>query len=199
MQDIFGLPVQTLMTALLALFLLGAAIVTVLALRNPVMFKMGVRNVPRRRAQTALIVLGLMLATLLFSASFTTGDTLVHSNRVRALNTLGEVDIQVQSTRGAASQLDQLLGSGGRAAAYFDQTLLDRVRRALENNAEVEGVAPLVSESAPVLAPDSKLSEPQVSLRGVDSGSQAGFDRLKQSDGAELSVRSLADGQVYIS
>jgi putative ABC transport system permease protein len=199
MQDIFGLPVQTLMTALLALFLLGAAIVTVLAARNTVMFKMGVRNVPRRRAQTALIVLGLMLATLLFSASFTTGDTLVHSNRVRALSTLGEVDIQVQSTRGAASQLDQLLGSGGRAAAYFDQTLLDRVRRALENNAEVEGVAPLVSESAPVLAPESKLSEPQVSLLGVDAESQAGFDRLKQSDGAELSVRSLADGQVYIS
>ncbi len=199
MQDIFGLPVQTLMTVLLALFLVGAAIIGVLALRNTVMFKMGVRNVPRRRAQTALIVLGLMLATLLFSASFTTGDTLVHSNRVRALSTLGEVDIQVQSTRGAASQLDQLLGPGGRAAVYFDQTLVDRVRRALENDAEVEGVAPLVSESAPVLAPYSRLSEPQVSLLGVDAGSQAGFDRLKQADGAELSVRSLADGQVYIS
>ena len=111
MQEVFGLPVHTLMMVLLGLFALGSTVVGVLALRNTGVFKMGVRNVPRRRAQTTLIVLGLMLATLLFSASFTTGDTLVHSNRVRALSTLGEVDVQVRSTRDTASQLDDLLGS----------------------------------------------------------------------------------------
>ena len=43
------------------------------------MFKLGVRNIPRRRAQTTLIVLGLMLSTVIISAAFTTGDTVDRS------------------------------------------------------------------------------------------------------------------------
>jgi hypothetical protein len=33
------------------------------AIRNPVMFKNGLRNISRRKSQTALIVIGLMLST----------------------------------------------------------------------------------------------------------------------------------------
>jgi putative ABC transport system permease protein len=51
----------------------------VLAWRNPVMLKMGLRNIPRRPAQSILIVIGLTLSTVIIVASFTTGDTLNYS------------------------------------------------------------------------------------------------------------------------
>ena len=74
MEKLFGVPVNQLMVALLVVFGVGVAVMVVVAIRNRVIFKLALRNAPRRRAQAALIVLGLMLATLLFSASFATGD-----------------------------------------------------------------------------------------------------------------------------
>ena len=85
MDEIFGMPVSQFMVGLLLIFGVGAVVIGVVAMRNRVILKMAARNIPRRRAQTALIVLGLMLATLLFSASFTTGDTLGNSIRTQAL------------------------------------------------------------------------------------------------------------------
>jgi putative ABC transport system permease protein len=82
MESLFGIPIDQVAAALVGVFFLGVVVIAVIALRNRVVFKMAVRNIPRRRAQSTLIVVGLMLATLLFSASFTTGDTLAHSIRV---------------------------------------------------------------------------------------------------------------------
>ena len=45
------------------------ALLALLALRRPVFFKLGLRPIPRRRAQSILIVLGLMLASSLVIAS----------------------------------------------------------------------------------------------------------------------------------
>jgi uncharacterized protein HemY len=70
MNEIFGMSTNQLMVFLLIVFGVGVVVIGAVALRNRVILKMAVRNIPRRRAQTALIVLGLMLATLLFSASF---------------------------------------------------------------------------------------------------------------------------------
>ncbi len=89
METLFGIPTEQLMYALLAATGAGALILGLSALRNRVAFKMAVRNIPRRKSQSALIVLGLMLATMLFSASFTTGDTLTNSLRTQALENIG--------------------------------------------------------------------------------------------------------------
>ena len=84
------------MWTLLAVFGAGALILISLALRNRVAFKMAARNIPRRKTQSVLIVAGLMLATLLFSASFTTGDTLTNSIRTQALEQIGQTDVVVK-------------------------------------------------------------------------------------------------------
>ena len=97
MDKLFGLPTGQLTLVLLVIFAAGALILAFLAARDRTSFKMAVRNVPRRRAQTALIVVGLMLATLLFSAAFTTGDTLTESLRTQALENIGRVDVTVRA------------------------------------------------------------------------------------------------------
>src|SRR4029453_1127712 len=81
--------IMIVLVILLALCLLSVAWV---ALRRPVIFKLGVRNIPRRKAQTILIVVGLMLSTMIISAALGTGDTVDFSMTSDAYNKLGHVD-----------------------------------------------------------------------------------------------------------
>jgi putative ABC transport system permease protein len=188
-EKLFGIPMNQLVVVLLAVFGVGVAVTGLVALRNRVIFRLGTRNVPRRRSQTALIVLGLMLATVLFSAAFAAGDTLTHSIRVLVLRDLGEVDVGVRAENH---------GANGRHA-YFDQGTFDTVRQALVGDPEVEGVAPLVREYAPVVAPDARLSEPWVPILGLAEEWMREFDPLVDGNGNTLSVGALTPDQVYIS
>ena len=79
MSQLFGVSMNLIMYVLLALLAVALVSVSIVALRNRVMFKLGIRNIPRRRAQTALIVIGLMLSTVIISAAFSTGDTVNRS------------------------------------------------------------------------------------------------------------------------
>ena len=58
MTKIFGIPAGGLAVALMILLLIALASLAVLALRNRVFFRLGVRNLRRRRGRTALIVDG---------------------------------------------------------------------------------------------------------------------------------------------
>ena|SRR3712207_2388152 len=98
MAELFRVPTQLLPLVLLGVFAAGALILAFLAVRDLTSVRMAVRNVPRRKTQTALIVMGLMLATLLFSAAFTTGDTLTNSLHIQALENIGRVDVVVRDT-----------------------------------------------------------------------------------------------------
>ena len=189
MEELFGVPTERLMWILLAVFGAGTIIFILSALRNRVAFKMAVRNIPRRKSQSVLIVLGLMLATMLFSASFTTGDTLTNSN-------LGQVDVVVKPD--APDTSDQFWGPVARPT-YFDQNVTNKVRDRLAGDAEVAGVAPMISETVPVLSSESDLSEPQVDVLGIDEGSMQAFDHPKTASGASLSLDDLSKNEVYIS
>ena len=189
MEKLFGIPIGQLTVILLAIFGVGVAVTGLVAMRNRVVFKMAVRNIPRRRAQTVLIVLGLMLATLLFSASFATGDTLTHSIRSQAVSRLGEVDVVVRA---------EAMDASGRLA-YFDEAYFQQVRERLSSVADVEGVAPLLQERAPVVAPGSRLSEAQVDILGVAGEWMTSFDRLVNAAGEPLSLDALSAGKAYMS
>src|SRR2546430_14353955 len=73
--DIFGIPATTI-----AGYMAGAVGAIVLALLlfaavNRILLRMALRNIPRRRAQSVLILFGLMLATLIITASLAVGGT----------------------------------------------------------------------------------------------------------------------------
>ena len=104
MNEFFGIPMGPLAVALVILVaaLLGA--LGALALRNRIFLRLGVRNVTRRRARTALIVLGLMLGTTIISSALVTGDTMSHTIRSSAVEAPG---------RDGRARLGQ--GRGGRS------------------------------------------------------------------------------------
>jgi putative ABC transport system permease protein len=205
MDTLFGIPTNQLTLALLGVFAAGALILVSLAVRDRTSFRMAVRNIPRRKAQSALIVSGLMLATVLFSAAFTTGDTLTNSLRAQALENIGRVDVVVRAKQPESGSAVAFGPGAGVAQApearerYFDAKLADEVRDRLADEENVAGVAPLAKESVPVTAPKTDLSEPRVDVLGVDANSMKGFDHLETASGETLSVANLGDNEVYVS
>ena len=199
MEELFGVPTQQLVWILLVVFGAAALILGLSALRNRVSFRMAARNLPRRRTQTILVVLGLMLATMLFSASFTTGDTLTNSLRVQSLENLGQVDVQVQADGSNASGQQQFGQTSSERASYFDAKVSGEVRDRLSGENRVAGVAPAAIETVPVTAKGSELSEPSTDVLGVDQERIEGFDRLTTSSGKVLDPTDLGKDKIYLS
>ena len=199
MEELFGFPTDRLMWILLAVCGAGLVLLALSALRNRVSFRMAARNIPRRRAQTVLVVLGLMLATMLFSASFTTGDTLTNSLRLQALENLGQVDVEVRADGQSSSGGDPFGEATAERARYFDQNVAGEARDRLSGAERVAGVAPLATETVPVTARGTDLSEPTVSVLGIDEDSMRGFDNLTTGSGRTLAVADLGKNEVYLS
>ncbi len=187
---------KALLMPLLVIFVICAVVLSISALRNKVLFKMGARNVPRRLANTVLTVLGLMLAAMIFSASFATGDTLTHSIRNLSVEFLGEVDIMVMKKGADFNALQGHLLETSETSRYFDQTELENVNNTLSeliDNGTIDGIAPAIIETVPVVAEVSDLNEPVVTLLAFDYRHMETFDPLLDERGKELSLKQLED------
>src|SRR5438876_12247400 len=100
MTHLFGIPIDTLTTVLLAATLAIIGVVALLALGNAIFFKIGVRNIPRRRTQMWLIIFALMLSTTLLSSVLATGDVIIGAVQSVAVYNLGSVHETIQGGRG---------------------------------------------------------------------------------------------------
>ena len=199
MNEFFGISMTYIMIGLLVI--LGAAFATIawILLRNRVMFNIGVRNIPRRRAQTILIIIGLMLSTVIISAAFSVGDTAQYSIEQSALDALGRVDeiVQVQADDtgddddpfSAASLITALPMEQAQAFGYVEEF------RDIPN---VDGAVSVVR--GPVAARnDSKtLAEPLTMLVGVELSQLDGFEEdFENTTGEPVELADLAEGEIY--
>src|SRR4030095_1272292 len=139
MQELFGIPIDTLLVVLVVLLAMVTGALGLLALRNRVLLKLGVRNVGRRRARSALIVVGLMLGTTIIAAALATGDTMNHTIRSTATRALGETD-QIVSAKGAVDDIPGELGQAS-GTGFFPQATVDRVASVLARSNLADGVA----------------------------------------------------------
>ncbi len=92
MTSFFGIPTARLALILAAALVAGLLLLALLALRRPLLFKIGVRNVGRRKTQTVLIAVGLMLSTMLITAALGVGDVISGTIQAVAVGALGRVD-----------------------------------------------------------------------------------------------------------
>jgi putative ABC transport system permease protein len=193
MNDIFGIPMSTVLVALIAMFSLAILFVAFIAWRRPVLFKLGVRNIPRRRAQSTLIVVGLMLSTLIISAALGVGDTLHHSTSSDVYRQLGHVDALVlRSPDFEANRLTSLMES-------IDESDLALTERTLAGNEDVDGIMPLLDVRVPVMNHEAGQSEPNAILTGIDPTRLEQFDGLRSADGDTIDLTAIPEGHVVIS
>ena len=98
MEELFGLSMNILMYVLLAIFTVILLVIAAMAIRNPILLKLGLRNIPRRRAQTILIIVGSMLSAVLVTTAFGTGDTISFSIRDETIKALQDIDEVISSS-----------------------------------------------------------------------------------------------------
>ncbi len=192
MNTIFGISTTSIMMVLLTLFVVVAAIIVLVLVRNPVVFRLGVRNIPRRPAQTILIVVGLMLSTLIIAAAFTTGDTLSSSIRGQVLDIVGQQDERVVLRTGTSD-------TSAQTGARIPESLVGDLEAKLTGNSAIEGLLPMVVEPVPAINSRTKLSEPALMLAGVDPSRLTPFGGLKTVDGHAIDLATLPANNVVMS
>ena len=180
------------MFVLLAVFLPSLAVIAFMALRNRVMLKMALRNIPRRKAQTALIVTGIMISTLIMAASFGTGDTLTFSIRQAVVDGLGTIDEFVISAR--AGENDQFGG-----AAYVPMERFTELQRELADVDSIDGLAAGLAEIAPTVNTRTSRSEGRMQIAGVNPDTLQGFGGFALEGGGDVRVEDLETNMVFIN
>jgi len=188
MQELFGISTQTLATACLIItgIILGTLII--IAVRNPVMFKLGLRNIPRRKTQTALIVFGLMLATVIITTAFSTGDTVSNSATKQIYSLLGETDEVIQWNRDDFPRpIDEQLVSLEHLTA---------ITAALENDPDIEGFLPMLAEQIPIRSRSTGLNETKTVIVSYPSDAAKTFGGLVDIAGKPV---NLSGNQIAIN
>lgn len=197
MNELFGIPIDTLLVALAAGLGIAVAILGVLALRNRVLVRLAVRNVGRRRGRSALIVVGLMLGTTIVAAALTTGDTMNHTVRSTAVEALGETDMTL-APRGAVDDIPGALGAA-TGMGWIDESVVDDVEEAVAGTGLVDGVTGAVIDQVAVQALVQRRSEPSVVLFAADPARMDGFSPIVARRGDTLRLADLEEGEGYLN
>jgi len=194
MNQIFGIPADTLLTALLVASGLILALVAASAWFYPLPFRLGLRNLPRRKAQTVLVVGGLALSTMIITSALGIGDTIDYSTKVGVYQDLGAVDVQLGTspeTAAGGGFFSSAPDRGDGAAGWFDSAVGSDVA-ALVDGETLDGAAAAVIQTLPVASAASNLSEASAQVRGVDVLAGNG---LALPEG----LPGLASGQVLVN
>ena len=196
MEEIFGVDTDLIMIGVVIGFLLIVVGIGALALLNRIVLKIGLRNIPRRPAQTALIVVGLMLSTLIISSALGTGDTMNHSIRLSVTKGLGEIDeLLTASLASDLSSFNNLTGS----SPYFPTERVNDLRRELEGYDKIDGMAPLISERAPIANLTSQQNVGQMNIVGIELADAGVFGELSSVDGRDLDSSTLSGDSLFLN
>ncbi|MGE0600128.1 MAG: ABC transporter permease [Dehalococcoidia bacterium] len=191
MSELFGLSMQTIMLVLLALFLVSATASVALLLTGRIMLKMGIRNIARRRAQSILIISGLMLATTIITAAFTTGDTIDYSVLRTTYDNLQRSDLSLHHF-----QADDVSTAGGDPY-YAPDDLANRLATEFQGDPDIEGFFPFLFEPTAVFNARTKLNTPFAIVAGSDPELLNRFGGLRFVDGSPANLADLKEGEVY--
>jgi putative ABC transport system permease protein len=192
MDEMFGLSMDVIMYVLLGIFAVSMLSVAYIALTNRTMFKMGLRNLPRRGLQTGLVVIGLMLATLIITAAFTTGDTVDYSVTEKAYDHWQRHDLVI-ALRGDESE--DAIGPD----VYVSETVTEDIEALVANIEDVDAVVPFFFGKAAVTVSRTQLSEPNLNLVGVDAERLNSIGGLRNVDGGTYDLTTLRYNEALLS
>ncbi len=165
----------------LFIFLLVMAVVLGKGLTERVLFRISVRNVGRRKGNTVIVVLGLMIGTAIISSSLAIGDTMETMVEAEVLDYFHLEDEWVVA-EGPSGQWE-----------YFNQSLYGELAAGLQGYDKVDGLTPQVEETVSLLDITQQLFEPALTLRGVDFSTMDGFGSLTGTSGTKYTSLSSGD------
>ena len=198
MDSLFGVSLTSILSGLMLVTSLIIALLIYIGWRHRLLLSMGFRNVIRRKTQTALIVIGLMLSTLIISAAFATGDTVAYSVTNGTYWGFGNVDVIGEVKRDSPEGIQQ--------------KHVEQVRQHFASNENVDGVTGTVKAYVPAINLDQLLSSPQAVLVGIDDLSFEAFGPLTsvseceelntnalENINCQLDIKNLEKNEVYVT
>ena len=203
METFFGIS-TTWLAAGAVVILVGVILVLgTIAGRRPVLRGLALRQLPRRPAQTALIVVGLMISTTLVTASLVTGDTLTFSLRSAAVDEIGRLDVVVTFSN-IARLAAQAAGTGDPFAqvAPFSMAAYDRLRDARVSDPvlsrDVVGMTPAIWLTCRAVDLTSKQGA-GAAIRGIPPDYDRAFGELVARDGTPIDLGQMQPGDAVLN
>jgi putative ABC transport system permease protein len=196
MNTIFGIPANLLLIILIALSVLILGTVAFSAVRFPLAFRLGIRNLPRRKSQTFLILSGLALSTLIITSALGIGDTVDYSVRSEVYQSLGGIDVQIGETQTGGPTGFSITGSSGPTPQGSDAWIDEEIGVAVTGMIDgvmLDGAAAAILQALPVIHPEAGLSEPAVEVRGLKM--LAGEGLVEPAGLADLGARQALANQ----
>ena len=170
-----------ILVALLVVGLVG------LGLRKPLLARLSLRNIGRRRSQSILIVLGLTLSTVVITAALVTGDTMSYSIRSQAAQALGPLDAVISAPATASGQTS------------FDQARFDSLQAQLANFSQIDGFIPALYRPVSFINNQRSLGDSHSSLFAVGPEYDQQLGGFKALDGSALPISKLGQDEVYLT
>ena len=189
MTELFGIPIDILTIVLLIITGIIVGGVLLLAIGNRIFFKIGVRNIPRRRSQMILIVFALMLSTTLLSSVLTTGDVMNSAVKSVAVYNLGNIDELIE-------------GGRGTIGLYPDDVYYNVARKARqEPDSNIAAVGAALREQGLLVADEtSRQVRSQVTALGVVPGSESGFGGMQNiASKKQMTIAALRPDEAYLN
>lgn len=206
MQSILGVPMTTIVTVVTVLFLAGLFGLLVVGLRDRLLLRLALRNVPRRRAQSALIALGLALSTVIITTALNTGDTISHTLRSLVAGTVGRADEIVVRPRRDARRIGfdnvQSVANGTFLTGTlqpFEQTEADRLSTALAGDDRVAGVMAATVEQVFAVNTSTGELQAQVRVYALPRQYPPVFGSLTDSNGKPIDFAGLEAASVVLN
>jgi putative ABC transport system permease protein len=184
---------NTIMIWMLAIFIIVTVVVAIFALINPLFFKMGLRNIPRRRAQTILIIVGLMLSTVIITSAFGTGDTISYSVRQSAISGLGNVDEAIFHTAGVNTSAS-VNGVGPISA-----DVAGKIQANVAANPSADGSMVAYISPAPLQDLTSGQTKAGSLIEAFPATYPQAFGSLIAADGSPATLGQLGPNEAYLN
>ncbi|UCH88919.1 MAG: FtsX-like permease family protein, partial [Thermoplasmata archaeon] len=158
----------------LALIFIGVlSVILFSGFRNGIIFKMGMRNIWRRRVNTVIILSGLMVGTIIISSSFVIRDTMNEFVTDSVYDSYHLDDVILVGTSPTGEEV------------YFNQTIVSTVEAAAGENAD--GVRGYIREEVSLAHPEASLFEPVVTINGIGDETPSAFGSF-WSEGYEVEI-----------
>ena len=192
MDDIFGASVENIAVVLGVIFIALLGFLVFIGWRDFILVRMSVRNVRRRPVRGSLIILGLMLATAIISASFTVGDSITFSIKRNATDSLRALDEIVTVDKDA----DRWVGQA--VPELFPQEVFNEMAPLVEADKDIDGIAPVLVEPIAVINFRTNQFDTGSLMTGVGVSDVKTFDPLFDLDGNLADLDSLAADELFI-
>ena len=185
MTHLFGVPIDIMTTILVVTTIVIVGGTLLLALTNAIFFKIGTRNIPRRRAQMLLIVFALMLSTTLLTGVLATGDVITAAGQSVAVYNLGSVDETITKKNNG----------------MFDDYVYHQALSVMKRDPAIAAVGAALVENSLLLADEtSRQVRSNVTALAIIPNSEKGFGGMQDTITRKThTIAELALNQVFLN